>query len=155
MDKTAKICNLFKCAPKIKEVKDIKVIWDHTCPINKRNCWVSEHEIYNVWDDIYNLFVDRKITKIFQDILKTNLFKKYTVYIPQRKRNNTTECQDIIIKIGLDNGHQIGHFSLHSKLPNYYNKKVDKKIYSGCGYYQKKRGDTDEVLFIINHMIII
>ena len=99
MDKMDKICNLFKCAPKIKEAQESgKFIWEHTCPINKKNCWISEDEIYNVWNDIYNLFMSKKIIKIFKDILKKNLLKKYTVYIPQR-RINTKECKDIIITI--------------------------------------------------------
>ena len=58
-------CKLLKCVPEIKESNNSgEFIWKHNCQINKRNCWVSEHAIYDVWNDIYNLFKNTSRTKI-------------------------------------------------------------------------------------------
>jgi len=139
-------CDKFKCVPEITESNESgKFIWKHNCQINKRNCWVSEHAIYDVWNDIYNLFNDTSKTKIineYKDTLETFYDKKYIVKVEQR-RANFKECKDIIVKIKNKDNKEIGHFSLHSKLPNYYENMVNNKRYTGCGYYEKKKGDKN------------
>ena len=109
-------CELFNCVPEIKESNESgKFIWKHNCSVKKRNCWITEHEIYKVWNDIYNLFINTKIIKSFEKMVENYLNKKCTVYIPKR-RNNTSVCKDIIIKIILDKkNNEIGHFSLTFK----------------------------------------
>lgn len=142
-------CDLLKCVPKIKESNDSgKFLWQHNCRIDNRNCWVSEHEIYTVWSDIYNLFNNTSKTKIinnYNDILKT--FDEKPKAIVEKRRSNFTECKDIIVKVKDKNNKEIGHFSLHSQHPKYYENIVNKKIYTGCGYYEKERGDKNDGAF--------
>lgn len=141
-------CNILKCVPEITEANESGTfVMKHTCPINKRNCWVSEHEIYNVWDDIYKLFMDGKIINLFQNIVE-KVFKQQEITVEiERRRTNFAECNDIIVKVYDSNNKkkrkEIGHFSLHSKLPKYYRITPNKKIYTGCGYYEKNKGERN------------
>ena len=143
-------CDKFKCVPEIKESNESgEYLWKHKCPINNRNCWVSEHEIYTVWNDIYNLFKNTSKTKIinnYNNILET-FFVEKTIANIEKRRSNFTECKDIIVKVKDKNNKEIGHFSLHSKIPNYYESAANNRRYSGCGYYEKKRGDKNDGAF--------
>ena len=61
-------------------------------------------------------------------MVENYLNKNARSYIFLKRRNNTSVCKDIIIKIILDTGKEIGHFEfLHSQLPNYYEKSHNKK----------------------------
>ena len=144
-------CDLLKCVPEIKESNESgKFIWKHKCQINNRNCWVSENEIYNVWNDIYNLFNDGRKIKIINNykyILETFFGEKNIRVNVLKNRTNFKECKDIIVKIYDKKNNEIGHFSLHSKIPNYYESTANNKIYTGCGYYKKERGDKNNGAF--------